>query len=162
MSIAALDAVFSRNDLPPFERLVMLSLADRADEDFNCYPSIVDICQRTGMAERSVQNVIKRLVDLGVLTVERGGGRYIRNRYTLVLPRENPAQETPYPVQKPRTRRQKPRTRRHKTPHRVHPNRQEPSRNRQKRRRRTLRCALFLALSRLPPSFSTGRQREPS
>lgn len=103
MSIEALNAVFSRTDLPPYERLVMLALADRADEEMTCWPSIADICQRTGMAERGVQNVLNRLENGGFLTIKRGGGRQVRNGYLLHISAENPASETPYPKAIPRT-----------------------------------------------------------
>lgn len=100
MSIAFINAVFS-SDLGPYERLVMLALADRADDTTGaCYPSISDICARTGMKERGVQNVVKRLIELGILVVNWGGGRHQRNTYTLKL---NPAPDAVY-IDKPRTR----------------------------------------------------------
>lgn len=100
MSIPFINAVFV-SDLGPYERLVMLALADRADDTTGaCYPSILDICARTGMKERGVQNVVKRLIELGVLVVNWGGGRHQRNTYTLKL---NPAPDAVY-VEKPRTK----------------------------------------------------------
>ena len=99
MSIDLINAVFA-SDLDPYERLVMLALADRADDKTGaCYPSILDICARTGMKERGVQNVVKRLVDLGVLSVNWGGGRHQRNTYFIKI---NPAPDAAY-FDKPRT-----------------------------------------------------------
>lgn len=114
MSITLIKAVFL-SDLGPYERLVMLALADRADDQScACYPSISDIVSRTGMKERGVQNVIKRLVEIGVLFVAWGGGRHQRNTYTINLntapdagyrlnsDNQNPASGAPF-QQKPRT-----------------------------------------------------------
>ncbi len=104
MSLEAMTAVFARTDLPPYERLVMLALADRADDELTCFPSIADICQRTGMAERGVQNVLNRLEQTGFLVIRRGGGRHTRNGYILLIGHENPARRAPIAEDKPRTR----------------------------------------------------------
>lgn len=93
MSLDYLRAVFASTELGPYERLVMLALADRADDSGTCYPSMPDICQRTGMGERGVQNVIKRLVSDGHLAVEWGGGKHRRNTYKLHV---NPARDAGY------------------------------------------------------------------
>ena len=61
MSIRVMSAVWESTTLDPFERLVLLSLADHADDEGHCYPSIARLCRRTGMKERGVQNVIRRL-----------------------------------------------------------------------------------------------------
>lgn len=98
MSLDYLRAVFA-SDFEPYDRLVMLALADRADDNGTCYPSIQDICDRTGMGERGVQNVVKRLVSAGHLTVTWGGGRHQRNTYHLTV---NPAPDAEYHP-KPRT-----------------------------------------------------------
>lgn len=103
MSIEAMNAVFARDDLPPYERLVMLALADRCDDEMTCFPSIPDICQRTGMGERGVQNVINRLEESGFLTVRRGGGRRSSNGYLLHIHPEKPRTPCPVSDDKPRT-----------------------------------------------------------
>lgn len=98
MSIDYLRAVFA-SDFEPYDRLVMLALADRADDAGACYPSIQDICDRTGMGERGVQNVVKRLVASGHLVVTWGGGRHQRNTYQITI---NPAPDAGKDA-KPRT-----------------------------------------------------------
>jgi hypothetical protein len=62
----------------------MLALADRADDDGFAWPSIEDLCERTRLSPRAVQKAITNLVELGELKVESGGGRRVRNRYTIV------------------------------------------------------------------------------
>ena len=103
MSLDATRAVFARTDLPPYERLVMLALADRADDEMTCFPSIADICQRTGMGERGVQKVLNRLEETGFLIIRRGGGKHVRNGYLLLVKADNPAHDAPYQGDKPRT-----------------------------------------------------------
>lgn len=69
-----MSAVFASETLGPTERLVMLSLADHANEHGQCYPSISRLCRRTGLGERAVQNHIKSLVAQGYLTVIPNAG----------------------------------------------------------------------------------------
>lgn len=84
--------VWEREDLDPYERLVMLSLADHANDDGVCYPSIARLCKRTGMKERGVQTVIKRLVSKGFISIEMQAGKKGANLYTV---RSTPAPDAP-------------------------------------------------------------------
>ncbi len=81
MSVKVMSAVWEREDLDASERLVMLSLADHADDDGVCYPSIARLCKRTSMSDRGVQKVLSRLQERGFLRVEIGAGRSGSNRY---------------------------------------------------------------------------------
>ena len=85
-------AVFESRTLGPTERLVMLALADHADEEGKCYPSMQRLCERTGLSERAVQMNVKRLVEAGYLRVSVGGGKGNANLY-FVSP--NPASDAP-------------------------------------------------------------------
>lgn len=85
-------AVFESETLGPTDRLVMLALADHAGDDGICYPSIARLCQRTGLGERAVQGIIKRLKDAGHITAKIGGGRGNATAYTIRL---NPAPDAP-------------------------------------------------------------------
>ena len=71
MSIKLMSVIWDRPDLDPYERLVLLSLADHANDEGQCFPSISRLCQRTGMKERGVQTVIRRTVR----SIETGQGR---------------------------------------------------------------------------------------
>ena len=99
MSIRVMSQVWENTTLDPYERLVMLSLADHADDEGRCYPSIARLCERTGMKERGVQVVIRRLKEKGYVSVAENEGRKGTNLYTVT-----PAPHAPLP------------------PHRVHPN----------------------------------------
>ena len=92
MSIKLMSQVWEREDLDPHECLVMLSLADHADAEGSCYPSVQRICRRTGMKERGVQSVVKRLIARGFLSIRMNAGKRGTNLYTLHL---TPAPDAP-------------------------------------------------------------------
>ena len=95
-----MSAIWENETLSPSERLVMLSLADHADDDGACYPSISRISKRTGMTDRGVQKVIARLTDEGFLTVDYNSGRSGSNMYRV---RSTPERGSPPNVVHPRT-----------------------------------------------------------
>jgi hypothetical protein len=76
--------VWSRSESRNGARLVMLALADRADDNGYCWPSIDDLAERTKLSPRAVQKAIAALAELGELDVENGGGRHRSNRYRIV------------------------------------------------------------------------------
>lgn len=87
MSIPHINAVFAATDLEPHAKLIMLALADRADKATGiARPSIADLKQRTGMSERGIQNIVRRLIAQGWLSVKWGGGRHQINEYTIANP----------------------------------------------------------------------------
>src|SRR4051794_21634860 len=61
----------------------MLALADRADDNGLAWPSIDDLAERTRLTPRAVQKGIAKLVEIGELDVENGGGRHRSNRYRI-------------------------------------------------------------------------------
>ena len=58
------------------KRLVMLALADRANKENTCFPSISRVVKDTGMDRKTVMNTINDLITLGLVsdTGERKGG----------------------------------------------------------------------------------------
>ena len=108
MSITLMCRVWEARDIGPYERLALLSLADHAGEDGRCYPSIRRLCERTGLGERGLQGILKRLVSCGLLVIETSAGRGGANLYLVIAP---PAPDAPHP-----------RTPLHLPPHPVHPN----------------------------------------
>ncbi len=99
MSVKLMSAIFESTNLRPTERLLMLSLADHANDEGHCYPSIARLCKRTGLSERAVQTNIKSLIEGGYLKVIVGGGKGNANAYWV---RSNPAADAPYKAPKPR------------------------------------------------------------
>lgn len=66
MSIALMTGAW-RLDIPSGPKLVLLSLCDNANDQGECYPSVPVISERCSMAERTVQNHIQNLVELGFM-----------------------------------------------------------------------------------------------
>ena len=58
------------------KRLVLLALADRANKENTCFPSIARVVKDTGMDRKTVMNTINDLIALGIVldTGERKGG----------------------------------------------------------------------------------------
>lgn len=84
MSVRLMSAIFD-GDLPPTDRLVMLALADHANDDGFCYPSVGRLTKRTGLGERTVQKAIQRLAELGALEVRKNGGPKGVNIYIITV-----------------------------------------------------------------------------
>lgn len=63
------------------QKAVLISLADNANDDGVCWPSVAYIAVRTCLSERAVQNAIKFLQQVGILVVEDRNGR--SNVYTI-------------------------------------------------------------------------------
>ena len=66
MSVEAMTWAFAQ-PLPPCPKSVLVALANRADEDGQCWPGIDDLEQRTGWKRRSIQRAIKDLQARGLL-----------------------------------------------------------------------------------------------
>lgn len=78
------------------ERLVLLAIADCASDDgANAYPSMAELCRKTGLSERGVQRSLSSLVELGELFVGRNMGPRGCNRYRVVM--RDPADSAPPP-----------------------------------------------------------------
>jgi hypothetical protein len=77
--------VFKHSDAKLGARLVLLALADNADEEGgDAYPSVPTIARKTRLSERQVQNCLRQLEDEGAI---RNSGRHARgmNIYTVVM-----------------------------------------------------------------------------
>jgi hypothetical protein len=53
--------------------LVLLAIADHANDDGICWPSVARLARMARVSERQCQRLISQLVDAGELAVERGG-----------------------------------------------------------------------------------------
>ena len=65
------------------ELLVMLALADFADDRGRCWPSIATIAKRARMTTRSAQRILRKLQEVGAVTISTGTGRAGCNEYVL-------------------------------------------------------------------------------
>jgi hypothetical protein len=110
MSVHAMALVWDRDDLDQSEKLVLLSLADHCGEEMTCYPSVSRLCKRTGMSERGVQSVMKRLIERRLVAISYNEGKRGANLYALNIgatpaagapPQEmHPAPDAPTPRRK--------------------------------------------------------------
>lgn len=66
--------------------LLLLSLADYADERGISYPSIGALARKTRMTERNVQKLLRQLETDGDLVIDANSGPYGANRYRLIIP----------------------------------------------------------------------------
>jgi hypothetical protein len=74
--------------LPPTAKLVLLALADIADDAGSCWPSQNVIAAKCSITSRTVQRIIVTLQGQGLLVIEpryRADGSRSSNRYRLSL-----------------------------------------------------------------------------
>jgi len=77
--------VFRNSKAELGDRLVLLAIADFADDNGFCWPSVAKIAEKTLMSERAVQYSIRALVSLGELAASIGTGELHKNEYTVLL-----------------------------------------------------------------------------
>jgi hypothetical protein len=75
MSIRIMTNVWDRTDITSTQKLVLLALADWANDEGLCWPSIDRVCVKSSLTRRTVQIAIKDLSEMGLLTQEKSTGR---------------------------------------------------------------------------------------
>jgi hypothetical protein len=89
MSIKAMNWAWGQA-LSPTPKLILMALADAADDEGLCWPGIRTLAAKCGVSGRTVQRMIKAFVSQGLLVVEerrRPNGRQTSNSYHLVIER---------------------------------------------------------------------------
>ena len=84
MSNAAINWCREKRCPNPTTKLVLVMLANYADERGQCYPSEKHLAEICCIAERSVRRSIANLADAGLITVRRRKG--LTNLYQLAIP----------------------------------------------------------------------------
>lgn len=64
--------------MPPTQKAVLISLADNANDQGDCWPSITTIGERTCLGRTAVINAIKSLETAGLLVADRSNGRHTK------------------------------------------------------------------------------------
>jgi hypothetical protein len=118
--------------MPPSAKAVLISLADNANDDGYCYPSIPYICDRTCLGRTAVIDAIKWLEAHGALIADRSSGRHTTYTVTPKAYRNQSASRTSPPSEPVRQ------TDKTSPPAGLHPSAKrtltviEPSKNRQR------------------------------
>ena len=90
-------AIWERSDLDQAETLVALALADHANDNGLCWPSIDRLAEKSRMSRRQTQRTIRQLEAKGVLFVDRSKtGRGHTSTYRL----SKGDNQTPLPEQR--------------------------------------------------------------
>lgn len=71
MSIAALNWAWDQTDLSSSAKLVLVALADRANDDGKCWPGMDKVAERACMSTRQVSRHLTTLEDMGLLSRRR-------------------------------------------------------------------------------------------
>lgn len=86
MSVRMMGVVWDM-DLPMGEKLVLLKLADRANDDGECWPGQESLAKQCSMTDRALRDNLARLKKRGLVQIEqrRKGSRQGTNLYRLTL-----------------------------------------------------------------------------
>ena len=87
MSIAAMNWAW-RQQLTPTAKLVLMSLADAADDHGVCWPSVPTVARKCCVSSRTVRRIMQTLIACDLLSAEpryRPDGSCSSNRYRLQL-----------------------------------------------------------------------------
>ena len=101
MSIEALNWAWDQPVAKAANKLVLLALADHANSDGECWPSMKRIAERSDISPRHVSRAINELIDLGLVEKanrRRHGGQYRGWDYRLNVQRTPASGGPPRPV----------------------------------------------------------------
>ena len=89
MSVDATRWAWQQQGLTPSEKLVLLSLADRAGESHECYPSTARLVKDTGLYRETIYAAIRRFEELGLVEAHRSLGAVTHYQLKGVCDRTN-------------------------------------------------------------------------
>lgn len=75
MSIQYLSWAFDLEGLSSSEKLTLLALCDRADQNGKCWPAYTDILRRTGLNRKTLASTIRSLEEKGLIEKGKRQGR---------------------------------------------------------------------------------------
>lgn len=85
-----MSAVWQLSEYRNEKRLVLLALADWANDDGVCWPKMPAIAEKAGITERGASGIMRQLVRDGVVEIlDEGGGRGHSRRYRIHLPKKD-------------------------------------------------------------------------
>ena len=86
MSIKVMSNIWENGPTNQSERFILLALADYANDEGECWPSINGVAKKTCMTDRGVRKILRRLEEQGWLETQHGSGRKNCNIYTIKTP----------------------------------------------------------------------------
>jgi DNA-binding transcriptional ArsR family regulator len=94
MSFNATTWAFNQSPDKAIQKYLLLILAHRADNKYQCYPSISCLIKDTGMGRRTIQEHLRSLLKQGFISIiERTGSS---NLYTLIIKGADDEKSTPF------------------------------------------------------------------
>lgn len=75
MSTIIMTACWPLQGMTPAQKAVLISLADNANDEGVCWPSVKRIAERTCLSERAVQGALRWLTSAGLLVAKERDGR---------------------------------------------------------------------------------------
>ena len=115
MSVAVMAWVWENGPNTTGDRLVLLAIADHADDSGVAFPSMRRIAEKSCMTERGARGVVRRLEAQGWLSTTVGGGRGGASVYTILMQKSRKPllgneveTRNAVPVKEPKTRNEKP------------------------------------------------------
>lgn len=85
MSVRTMAAVWERSQHSGTNLLMLLAIADFADDDGRAYPAVPTLARKCRMKERNAQYILSELVESAELTIQRGKGPRGSNVYRIKL-----------------------------------------------------------------------------
>lgn len=86
MGIQATSTVWKYSKSRMADRLVLLAIAEHANDSGRCWPSTSRLAEMTGLDIRSIRRSVTRLIALGELEADRRGGKARSSKYRILLP----------------------------------------------------------------------------
>lgn len=84
MSIRVMTSVWQYSACKGSDLLLLLAIADRADDDGYAWPKVATLATKTRMSERATQYNLKRLVEVGELEIQPNAGPNGTHMYRVV------------------------------------------------------------------------------
>lgn len=96
MSIRVMTQVWANSQQSGGALLILLAIADFANDDGSAYPSVETLAKKARMSERNAQYVLRKLVDDGELAISKGVGPRGANLYRVLVDRNLPLFDSKY------------------------------------------------------------------
>ncbi len=84
MSFTAIQEMLKHSKTKLADRAIMWALTNRANDNYECWPSLTTIAKDSGISRRTVSRRLPCMVAMGELSIKHGG-KDVSNVYTITL-----------------------------------------------------------------------------